>query len=154
MPAPRNGGQRLIERRRACELLVPPRSSRRRLPLFMLDHGPRSWLRRGGQAAAVDGFEDLITTAAEQRLADFVAELFRVVEVAVARFAEKLSTIGIGDDGFEMQLADPVVFANFSQGADGDLAASAQAVEQSTFAGGGGAGGCVVQKFQVLAGRG
>src|ERR1700691_5666033 len=53
-----------------------------------------------------------------------------------------------------MQLADAVVFANFSEGADGDLAASAQAVEQSTFAGGGGAGGSVVQKFQVVAGCG
>jgi hypothetical protein len=55
----------------------------------MPDHDARSWLRRDGQAASVDGFEDFITATAEQRLADFVAELFRVVEVAVARFAEK-----------------------------------------------------------------
>ena len=86
-------------------------------------------MRWDGQAAAVDGFKDLISTAVEQPLADFGAELFRVVEVAVARFAEKLKAIGIGDEGFEMQLADTVVLANFSEGADGDLAASAQAVE-------------------------
>ena len=46
-----------------------------------------------------------------------------------------------------MQLA----VSHFREGADGDLAASAEAVEQGAFAGGGGAGGRVVQKFQMLA---
>jgi hypothetical protein len=68
----------------------------------MVGHDPKSRLRRDGQAATVDSFENFIAATAEQRLADGVAELFGIVEVAVTRLAEKLRSIGVGDDGFEM----------------------------------------------------
>jgi hypothetical protein len=111
----------------------------------------QSWLRRDGDAAAVDSFKDFVAAAAEQHFADGVAQLFGIVEVAVARFAENLRAIGIGDDAFEMQLAAAVIFANFGEGTDRDLAASAKSVEERALAGGGGAGGSVVQEFEVLA---
>src|ERR1700688_239309 len=130
MPAPKKGGQRLIQRRRACELLVPPRSCRRTLPLFIRDLCSqfslgKSRLRRDGQAAAVDGLEDFVSAAVEQGFADCVAERFRIVEIAIARFAQELRAIGIGDDCVEMESAP----ANFRKCANGDLAASAEAVE-------------------------
>src|SRR5258708_19441880 len=91
MPAPKNGGQRLIQRRRACELLVPPRSCRRTLPLFMLDHDWRSRLRRDGQAAAVNGFVDFVSAPAEERFPPRTSPLFRVVVVALPGFRPKAS---------------------------------------------------------------
>jgi hypothetical protein len=56
------------------------------------------------QPAAVDGFEDFIATAGEQRCAGVVAELLGIV--AVAGVAQERGAIGTGDDGFEMK-ADP-----------------------------------------------
>jgi hypothetical protein len=100
-----------------------------------------------GQAAAVDGFEDLVATALQQCGAGVVAELFGVFNRSVARIAEQFGTIGIGDEGFEVQLA----VAHFREGADGDLAASAQAVEQGAFASCSRAGRGIVQELEVLA---
>src|ERR1039458_1211859 len=148
MPAPRNGGQRLIHRRRAWELLVPPRSCRRTLPLFIPDNDPGSWLRRDGQAAAVNGFEDFIAAAAEQRFPYRIAQCSGVVEIAIARLAQQFRAVGVGDDGFEVQFSIP----HCSERSNGDLAASAEAVEQRSLASSGGAGGSIVQKCQVLAG--
>src|SRR5271165_5991369 len=90
IPAPRNGGQKLIQRRRARESLVPPRSCRRTLPLFMPDHDTGSRLRRNGQTTAIDGFENFVAAAAQQRFAHGVSQLFRIIGIAVARFTEKL----------------------------------------------------------------
>src|SRR5271169_1732107 len=125
MPIPRNGGQRLIQRRRWAGLLVPPRSLRRTLPLMWLScfAACGSWLRRNGQATAVDGFEDCVSTAGQQRRAGGVAEFFGIV--AVAGIAQEFRAVGVGDDGLEMQLAVP----HFCEGADGNLAASAEAIE-------------------------
>jgi hypothetical protein len=61
-----------------------------------------SGLRRHGQTAPVYSIEDLIAAATKQRGAHIVAQLFRVVNIAVAGFAEKLRAIGIGDDRLEM----------------------------------------------------
>src|ERR1700726_4395393 len=88
MPMPRNGGQKLIQRRRARELLVPPRSCRRTLPLFMLNHDTGLRLRWDGQAAAINGFENFVGTAAEQRIPDCIAEPLGIAEITVARFAQ------------------------------------------------------------------
>ena len=69
------------------------------------------------------------------------------MSITVARFAQELRAVGIGDDGFEMQLAVP----HFRESADGNLAASAQAVEQGALAGGSSAGGNIVQELKMLA---
>ena len=42
-------------------------------------------------------------------------------------------------------------FAHFREGSDGDLAASAEAVEQCALAGGGGTGSRVIQEIEMLA---
>ena len=61
----------------------------------------RSWLGRDGEAAAVDGGEDGVATAAEEGGAGIVAELFGIV--SVAGVAEDFGAVGIGHDGFEMK---------------------------------------------------
>ena len=43
---------------------------------------PRLWLRQDGQAAAVDGFEDFISAATQERGTGIVAESFGIVPVA------------------------------------------------------------------------
>src|SRR6202034_4483753 len=107
-----------------------------------------SWpsrLRRQGQAAAVDGLHDLVAAAKEKSCSGIAAELLGIIPVA--RVAENFRPVGVGDDRFQMQFT----VAHFREGADGNLAASAEAVEQSAFAGGSSMGGGVVQKFQLLA---
>src|SRR5437899_12767273 len=93
IPAPRKGGQRLIQRRSACAP-EPPRSLRRTLRVIPFVNlralrGPclsqswmRSRLRRNRQPAPVDGFEDSIATALQKRPFRLVAELFSVAPVA------------------------------------------------------------------------
>src|ERR1051326_4091531 len=125
IPAPRNGGQKLIQRRRACAL-EPPRSFRRMLRVMS-----GLWLRRDSQAPAVDGFEDLVAPASQQRCAGFFAKFFGVG--AVPGVAKNFRAVGVRDDGFEVKLA----VLDFGKGADGYLAASAQTVEESALAGGG-----------------
>src|SRR5580700_6186750 len=90
MPMPRNGGQRLIQRRRPCEVLVPPRNCRRTLGLFMRALHLQSWLRRHGQAAAVHGFQDFVCATPQQPFAGSVAQLRGILEIAVARVAKEL----------------------------------------------------------------
>src|SRR5258706_9230471 len=85
------------------------------------DHSPEAWLRRDGETAAVNGFQNFVAATAEQRFTDCVAQFFGIVEVAVARFAENLRAIGVGNYGFKMQSAVPY----FSKCADWDLAAPA-----------------------------
>src|SRR5207302_7539030 len=48
-----------------------------------------SRLRQDGEAAAVDGFEDLVAATVEQSLSYRVAQGFGIVKVAVARFAQE-----------------------------------------------------------------
>src|SRR5277367_371707 len=105
----------------------------------------RLWLRRDSQAAPVDRCKDFVAAAAEESIADRAAELFGIIDVAVARFAQELRAVGIGDDGFKMQLA----VTHFSESADGDLAASAEPIEQRSFAGGGGTGCGIVQEGKM-----
>jgi hypothetical protein len=62
-----------------------------------------SRLRWHGQAAAVDGFQDLVAAAGEERGAGLVAQLFGIV--SVAGVAENASAVGVGNDRFEMDSA-------------------------------------------------
>src|SRR5271165_4141284 len=133
IPAPRNGGQRLTQRRRWAASL-PPSNCSRNLPLM------RSRLRRDRQAAPVNGFEDLIAATGEQRGTGRGTQLFRVV--AVTRIAQQFRSVGIGDNRFQMQFA----VLHFRKGADRNLAASAETVEQRALAGGRGAGIRVIQE--------
>src|SRR5579859_7002483 len=105
-------------------------------------------LRQDSEAAAIDGFEDSIATAGQEGGTGGVAELFGIV--SVARVAEELGAVGVGDDGFEMQLA----ISHFGEVADGNLATSTETVEQGALAGGGGAGGGVVQECEMVASGG
>src|SRR5215475_5164821 len=90
IPAPRNGGQRLIQRRRAWEFPGPP-SSRRRALWVMLG----LWLRWRGESTAVDGFEDFVSAASEQCGSGFSAQLLRFI--ATARVTQNFRPVGVGD---------------------------------------------------------
>jgi hypothetical protein len=50
----------------------------------------RSWLGRDREAAAVHGFQDFVSTTAQQGFANGVAQLLGITEIAVARFAKEL----------------------------------------------------------------
>jgi hypothetical protein len=62
-------------------------------------------LRRDGKSASIDGCEDLLSATAQQSFSDFVSYFVWTIKAARARFAEKFCAVGIGDDGFQMQLA-------------------------------------------------
>src|SRR5215831_16545153 len=96
MPAPRKGGQRLIQRWRWLAFSPPPSDCRRNRPCVMT----ALWLRRDGESAAVDGFEDGVAAARQQGRAGFVAEFFGIG--SVTGVAEEFGAVGIGDDGVEM----------------------------------------------------
>jgi len=80
-------------------------------------------LRQDGESSAVNSFKNLVAAPGEQSGAGSVAEFYRVG--AAAGVTENFGAVGIGDDGFEMELA----FTGFRKRADGDLAAAAEAVE-------------------------
>ena len=98
----------------------------------------RSWLGRYSQAATVDSFEDGVSTAGQEGGAGFIAEFFGIS--AVAGVAKEFGAVRISDDRFQVQLA---VF-HFGESADGNLAAAAEAVQESALTGGRGAGVIVV----------
>jgi hypothetical protein len=62
-----------------------------------------SRLGRDGETAPIDGFKDFVTPTAEQNVSDCVPELFGIVQIAIARFAQQFRAVGIGDNSFEMQ---------------------------------------------------
>jgi hypothetical protein len=101
-------------------------------------------LLRYDTSLLVDCFQDRISAAPEQRVADGFSEINRVV--AVSRLAQNLGAIRIGDDCFEVQSA----VSNFGERADRDLATSTEFAEKGSFAGGGSAGRGVVQEQEML----
>ena len=57
--------------------------------LFMRALDPQSRLRRDGQAPSIDGFQDFVAAATQQGFANSVAQLFGMVKIAIARFAQQ-----------------------------------------------------------------
>ena len=51
---------------------------------------------------AVDGLEDLIAAPAQKSRARVMAELFGIV--STTGIAENFGAVGVGDDGFEMEV--------------------------------------------------
>src|ERR1700745_298602 len=101
---------------------------------------PPSRLLGNRDAASVDFFEDGVAASAQQGFADCAAQCFRIV--SIARLAQDLRAIRVGDNSIKMQAAIP----NLSRGADGNLATSTQFVQQGALTSGGGAGIGVVGK--------
>src|ERR1017187_9119527 len=97
---------------------------------------------RQRKAFPVNFFENNITASAEKSLANFFAQAHGIV--ALAGFAQNFGSVGMGYERIQANAASH----NFGEGADGNLAAAAEFVEQGALAGGGDASGSVVEKCQ------
>src|SRR5579871_338873 len=175
MPAPRNGGQRLIQRckERASEPARISRSSLTGIPSWssaVYGLAALLWLGQNGQSASVNSLENPVAPARQQCRPGLVAKFLGIIPLA--RIAQKLRTIGVGHDRF--QVNEPpcgqVLFTpsssrpvearrspprgvlvdcpHFRERPDRYMAPSAQAVQQSTFARCGGAGIRIVEKSE------
>src|SRR5260370_5305871 len=88
-----------------------------------------SRLLRDGHSLTINFLQNGVTTTAQQSFADGLSQCDGIM--AIARFAQQLRSVGVGNDGFQMQHALP----HFRDSADGYLTASAEFVQQCALAG-------------------
>jgi hypothetical protein len=104
-------------------------------------------LLRQSKSFAVNFFENNIAAATQKGLADLFSEAHGIIPIA--RFAQNFCSVGMGYESVQMNAA--VLY--FRESSDGNLATAAEFIEQRPLAGGGSAGGSVIEKCQQGPGR-